>query len=749
MKTTGTRACASIFLAGTLTSCNWLFDLRVDPLAPASLPQAEAGAPTLPGDGGSEGPWSATSSTDTSGASSATQATSSSWDTSSTLPTDSVTLSPASSSGSADYTSDTWAVSPLDGGNDAEPPFVTDSTDGTSDSTASPSSCGDGFTDDGETCDDRNRDDFDGCSAACREERWSLQVNGVLSPVFDVDTTEYAVKLPLFVDVLRLSGASPEGTHLSVEGTTLGDGTWTSGILPLGETLVRLNVVRGEEVVRTYRLRVTRGQPVELYFKASNTGSGDTFGESVALSGDGSTLAVGAKTEDGSIASDGGANSDELAADAGAVYVFQRSAQGVWVQEAYLKSLNIAAGDRFGDSVSLSADGQTLAVGASAEGGGAREISNSTNSPRTRPNSGAAYVFVRDGGLWQQQVYIKASNADEGDSFGQEVELSADGNTLAVTAPSEAGSEGGVSDGRGTNNGTPGSGAAYVFVRNQTGAWAQQAYIKADTPGYMDFLGESLALSGDGDTLAVGAHWANHIVSVEEPVDAGDAGPIITQLDNSGAAYVFRRSASGVWAQEAHLEGSNLGETFQFGFSVALSHDGNILAVGANQEDLNLPPPGGDTSSSDIRWNGGAVYMFMRDNETWTQDAYLTAHNAGNNDYFGFDVSLNAAGTMLAVGAYEEDGSGTLFSDGSSANNASADSGAVYMFVHEEWWTQSRYVKAVNTGEFDYFGANVALSADGTTLAVGAYNEENIESGLAANPNVNGASLAGAAYIVQ
>jgi hypothetical protein len=297
---------------------------------------------------------------------------------------------------------------------------------------------------------------------------------------------------------------------------------------------------------------------------------------------------------------------------------------------------------------------------------------------------------------------------------------------------------------------TQGSGAAYVFVRNQTGAWAQQAYIKADTPGYMDLLGESLALSGDGDTLAVGVHWANHVLGVEEPVDAGDAGPIVTQLDNSGCAYVFKRSANGAWAQQARLEGSNLGETFQFGFSVALNHDGNILAVGANQEDLNLPPPGGDTSSSDIRWNGGAVYMFNRNNDSWVQDAYLTAHNAGNNDSFGFDLSLNAAGTMLAVGAYKEDGNGTLFSDGSNANDVSYDSGAVYVFFREdEGWTQRRYVKAVNTGETDYFGASVALSHDGTTLAIGAYNEENSESGLAANPNVNGANLAGAAYIVQ
>jgi hypothetical protein len=142
--------------------------------------------------------------------------------------------------------------------------------------------------------------------------------------------------------------------------------------------------------------------------------------------------------------------------------------------------------------------------------------------------------------------------------------------------------------------------------------------------------------------------------------------------------------------------------------------------------------------------------MFTRAQDAWTEAAYLTAHNAGNNDYFGYDVALDAAGTMLAVGAYKEDGSGTLFSDGSNANDASYDSGAVYVFLRDNGaWRQDRYVKAVNTGETDYFGANLALSDDGTTLAIGAYNEESTESGLSANPNVNGTSLAGAAYIAQ
>lgn len=743
MKTQWAPLVAGLFLAGTLSSCNWLFDLKVDPLIPTDPMEEEAGL-RGPTDGGSPSVPSATGPTDPSDPSDATHSPSSSHASSErTSPTSDLATSGTASHETSDGTEGTPSLT--SGSTHAT---VTEYT--TSESSLPPSDCGNGVTNDGEGCDDQNRDDFDGCSARCGIETWALEVNGVLSPAFDVAITEYSVQLPLFDEVLRLSGVSADGSHLAVEDATLGDGTWTSPTLPLGETLVRVNVVSGEEVVRTFRLRITRGQPVELYFKASNTGSGDMFGESVALSGDGNTLAVGAKSEDGSLASDGAANSDELAADAGAVYVFRRDEAGVWKQDAYVKSLNIGAGDLFGESVALSADGQTLAVGAPGDDGGAREISNQTMPSDTRTDSGAAYIFVYDGSHWWQQVYIKPSNADAGDEFGKDVELSASGDTLAVGAPWEAGTEGGIGLGIDTDNLTGGSGAAYVFVRNPSGAWSQQAYVKAEQPEYLARFGETLALSSSGDTLAVGAHWTNPVIEVQEPVDAGDAGTVPAPMDQAGAAYVFERAPYGIWSQQARLDGSRKGETFQFGFSVALSGDGNVLAVGANQEDVTLPLPGGDTSSDDTRWNGGAVYMFARNQETWTENAYLTASNPGNNDYFGHDVALDSTGKMLAVGAYKEDGSGTLFSDGSNANDAIYDSGAVYVFLEENGvWRQVRYVKAVNTGETDYFGAHVALSDDGTTLAIGSYNEEGTESGLDANPNLNGASLAGAAYIVQ
>ncbi|HEU4729732.1 MAG TPA: FG-GAP repeat protein [Kofleriaceae bacterium] len=198
----------------------------------------------------------------------------------------------------------------------------------------------------------------------------------------------------------------------------------------------------------------------EAYLKASNTGAGDNFGASVALSGD--TLAVGATGEaSGAIGiNPGGGQADNSARDAGAVYVFVRSGT-TWTQEAYLKASNTGAGDNFGHSVALSGD--TLAVGATDEAsdatGGNPASGQADNSAS---NAGAAYVFVRSGATWTQEVYLKASNTGVGDWFGWSVALC--GDTLAVGALAEDSGATGVNPAGGqADNSATSSGAAYVF----------------------------------------------------------------------------------------------------------------------------------------------------------------------------------------------------------------------------------------------------------------------------------------------
>jgi hypothetical protein len=126
---------------------------------------------------------------------------------------------------------------------------------------------------------------------------------------------------------------------------------------------------------------------------ASNAGSGDQFGASVALNSDGSTLAVGANAED---SDDTGSHfsSNGSAPDSGAVYIFTRSG-ATWNEQTRLKAATTEAGDDFGYAVALSADGNTLAVGADLEDGGNDGINTPTNNTETE--AGAAYVFNRTG----------------------------------------------------------------------------------------------------------------------------------------------------------------------------------------------------------------------------------------------------------------------------------------------------------------------------------------------------------------
>ncbi|NVB39305.1 DUF4215 domain-containing protein [Pseudenhygromyxa sp. WMMC2535] len=403
----------------------------------------------------------------------------------------------------------------------------------------------------------------------------------------------------------------------------------------------------------------------EAYVKASNTGAYDRFGWSLALSGDGNTLAVGA-WEDSNATGIGGNQADNSASGSGAVYVFVRNG-GAWSQEAYVKASNTGAQDQFGDSLALSGDGNTLAVGAdedsNATGIGGNQADNSAS------DSGAVYVFVRNGGAWSQEAYVKASNTSAEDWFGVRVALSGDGNTLAVGASGEDSNATGIG-GNQANNSRSGSGAVYVFVRNG-GAWSQEAYVKASNTGAGDQFGDSVALSGDGNTLAVGAHWENSNATGIGGNQANNSN------SGSGAVYVFVRNG-GAWSQEAYVKASNTGDDDYFGDSVALSGDGNTLAVGAYGEDSNATGIGGNQANNSAT-RSGAVYVFVRNGSAWSQEAYVKASNTGASDHFGERMTLSGDGNTLAVGAHREDSNATGIGGNQAADSASA-SGAVYLY---------------------------------------------------------------------
>lgn len=390
-------------------------------------------------------------------------------------------------------------------------------------------------------------------------------------------------------------------------------------------------------------------------------------------------------------------------------------------EQAYVKASNTEVNDGFGHAIAL--DGDTLVVAAN------REDSSATGVDQAQANndaldSGAVYVFVRDGTAWSQQAYIKASNTDSNDEFGTSVAL--DGDTLAVGAPfedSDATSIGGSQANGPTGSGME-SGAVYVFVRDDTTSWSQQAYIKASNSENFDGFGASVALAGD--TLAVGALYEGGAVGGVH----GDASAQASNLaPKSGAVYVFVRSNSNAtWSQQAYIKADNPDANDWFGASLALS--GDTLAVGAFFED-------GMGTGVSLRGGGdgavgsGAAYVFERVGDTWAQQAYLKASNTTANDHFGFSVAVE--GDWLAVGTPGENsdsigvnGDGV---DGDHVNVAANNAGAVFLFARAGTnWSQQAYIKASNTEMGDAFGQSVALA--GTTLVATAPGEDSSATGI-------------------
>ena len=273
---------------------------------------------------------------------------------------------------------------------------------------------------------------------------------------------------------------------------------------------------------------------------------GALMGPTLAISRDGSTLAVGAPDEDSAARGVDGDQTDNEAYAAGAVYVLVRDGDG-WSQQAYLKASNTDLGDGFGFAVALSADGSTLAVGANYEDSATSGI-DGDQSDNSAYESGAVYVYARDNGDWSQQAYIKPSDTDEADRYGFSVALSDDGATLAVGAIGED-SAATTINGDDSDNSAADAGAVYVYARDN-GDWSQQAYLKASNAEAGDLYGFCVALSGDGDTLGV--------CGFDEDSSAELVGG--DQADNrargSGAVYMLERSGT-TWSQTAYIKASN------------------------------------------------------------------------------------------------------------------------------------------------------------------------------------------------
>ncbi len=238
--------------------------------------------------------------------------------------------------------------------------------------------------------------------------------------------------------------------------------------------------------------------------------SGSAQGLSVAISSDGNTAIVGGGYDNGYL---------------GATWVFTRSS-GVWTQQGLkLVGTGVVGIAWQGNSVAVSADGNTAVVG----------------GPIDNSNAGAIWIFTRSGGVWTQQGQkLVGTGAVAGADQGWSVAISADGNTVIV---------GGYRD-------NSFAGAAWVFTRSGS-VWTQQGSKLVGTGATgTAYQGWSVSISSDGNTAVVGGYLDN---------------------SSSGAVWVFTRSG-GVWTQQgSKLTGSGAVGAANQGFSVAISSDGNTI----------------------------------------------------------------------------------------------------------------------------------------------------------------------------
>ncbi len=417
---------------------------------------------------------------------------------------------------------------------------------------------------------------------------------------------------------------------------------------------------------------------------AADRGAGDFFGYSVSLSGD--YALVGANNEDED------ASGGNTLTTAGSAYVFMRNGSS-WSQQAKLVAADRGVNDNFGISVSISGDYALVAASYEDE---------DASGGNTLSYAGSAYVFVRSGSSWSQQVKLVAADRGAGDGFGSSVSISGDYALVGAYTETEDASGG---------NMLSAAGSAYVFMRSGS-SWSQQQKITAessvqDDRGADDNFGYSVSVNGN--YAIVGAPQE------DEDISGGNT------LSQAGSAYVFMRSGN-TWQLQAKLVAADRGAGDWFGFSVSISGDYALVGARNEAEDAS----GGNTLSA-----AGSAYIFMRSGSSWSQQAKLVASDRGAGDWFGFSVSIS--GDYALVGAYLE-------AEDASGGNTLSQAGSAYVFVRSgSSWSQQAKLVASDRGAGDYFGYSVSISGD--YALVGACLEDQDASGG------NALSSAGSAYV--
>lgn len=406
------------------------------------------------------------------------------------------------------------------------------------------------------------------------------------------------------------------------------------------------------------------------YFKPEATTGRQGFGQGVALSPDGSVMAVGASatlelftrsagqwqwaqtlsfqvasyprpviSNDGTLLV-GMFGHDGAFADQGLVQVFSRTPSGWTQSDAWNPPAPLYLGN-FGAFLGISRDGTVAAVG-----------------EYVSPSGGSFHVYRKTGGTWAKEATIEPEHAQPGGLFGVMAKVSADGSTIVVGAQYER--SGSLTDE--TDTSMANAGAAFVYGYDAgAGAWTKRAYLKAPLPGVDDLFGASTAISGDGDTVVIGARNKS-------------VGGVL----RAGVAYVFRRHA-GAYTLAQTIPGPQPVPNAAFGgFGMALTPDGTVLAIAARGDSSNGTGVDADATQGAAP-TAGAVHLYRLTGAQFAHTRYLKAPNTGSGDAFGSVIDIAADGRTIAVGATGESSAASGIG-GDQADNSVANRGAAYLY---------------------------------------------------------------------
>ncbi|MCP5468620.1 MAG: DUF4215 domain-containing protein [Deltaproteobacteria bacterium] len=413
--------------------------------------------------------------------------------------------------------------------------------------------CGDGILQEGEECDDGNLNNNDDCTNTCEVNFYAF-INKLV-PAENSHSDEF-------------------GSSIDIDDNVIIVGAAFDNVIDMGVDRGAAYIFEQSGVLweKKHKLSPNIGQDYE------------NFGSSVGISG--STVVAGAPSH------------IEIDQETGAAYIYEKNGDN-WEEKLKLVPNTLKDGDAFGSSVAI--DNDIIVIGAPLVDGNGID-------------SGAVYVYEKNGDNWEQSAILKPDNldADKYDYYGRVVAIS--NGTILVGCHND------------DHQGNTDSGAAYVYEKVGN-AWTQkQKLIANDVDAYV-YFGEAIAIHGD--SLVVGAYT---------DVDYGD---------KRGTVYLFERK-NNTWQQSKKFSPEGLKPFDTFGNSLALNED--TLVVGALLD---------DEKSQD----SGAAYLYHKENGDWTLKRKVTAFDAFFNDQFGSAVAIG--NEVIAIAAHWDDNQDNDYNNGS------------------------------------------------------------------------------------